>query len=68
MFSVLTFYFWFLVMTTWRNEKRKLNVDQSVARETESIPKDFVEPNITNGKDVKWAWTVDTENIKAMAK
>jgi len=55
-------------MTTWRNEKRKLNVDQSVARETESIPKDFVEPNITNGKDVKWAWTVDTENIKAMAK
>ena len=55
-------------MTTWRNEKRKQNVDPSVARETESIPKKIVEPNVTNGKDVKWAWTVETEKIKAMAK
>lgn len=63
MFSVLTF----LVMTTWRNEKKKPNVDQNVARETESIPNDFVESNMANGKNVKWAWTVETEKIKAMS-
>lgn len=67
MFSALTFYFWFLVMTAWRNEKRKQNSDKSAAKETEMISNDFVEPNMSNGKDVKWAWTVETEKIKAMS-
>ena len=71
LFLALSFYFWLVVLTAWRDIKRDRKIyhhsHKPQTLNSASVSNKFLQKtNRTNEKDAKWAWKLESEKTNTL--